>query len=64
MISYDILQTQIPAVPFVQKYEHVFAFESVIWLFLLSPTLICVQRQVHGEDQQYGQEVQLRGLHG
>ncbi len=33
VIGWDVVQGQIPAVDFVHKYEHVFAFKSVIFSF-------------------------------
>ena len=34
VIGWTVVQSQIPAVGFVHKYEHVFAFKSVILLVL------------------------------
>ena len=39
VIGWDVAQAQIPTVGFVHKYEHVFAFKSVI-LHLLYQTTV------------------------
>ena len=35
VIGWEVAQSQIPAVDFVHKYEHVFAFKSVIFFIHL-----------------------------
>jgi hypothetical protein len=35
VIGWEVVQSQIPAVGFVHKYEHVFAFKSVILIIHL-----------------------------
>jgi len=35
VLGWDVVQSQIPAVSFVHKYDHVFAFKSVILIMYL-----------------------------
>jgi len=44
VIGWDVAQTGIPAVDFVHKYEHVFAFKSVV-LHMFYQTSITISRE-------------------
>lgn len=45
VIGWDIVQSQIPAVDFVHKYEHVFAFKSVmLYLFCSMGLKLCAAK--------------------
>ena len=63
MLGWGVVQSQIPAVDFVHKYEHVFAFKLVQPLgarndfltHLLQPNILELPRQAE-------QEMQVRGV--
>ena len=66
VIDWIVAQSEIPAVHFVHKYEHVFAFKSVT-LRLLFPIKIncrCVQSDIPRVYRFRRSKVQLRGLYG
>ena len=66
VIGWDVVQSEIPAVGFVHKYEHVFAFKSVIlrFAFFQLKIIVCVQSVIFSAFGFRRSKVQLRRLHG
>jgi hypothetical protein len=64
VISWNVVQSEIPAVSFVHKYEHVFALKSVILRLLFPIKINCVQSDIPRALRPRRSNVQLRGLYG
>jgi len=64
VLGWDVAQSEIPAVGFVHKYEHVFAFKSVIFRLLFTIKIDCVQSDIPRAFGLRRSKVQLRGLYG
>jgi hypothetical protein len=64
VIGWVVAQSEIPAVGFVHKYEHVFAFKSVILRLLFPIKVNCVQSDIPRALRLRRSKVQLRGLYG
>jgi hypothetical protein len=64
MIGWNVVQSEIPAVGFVHKYEHVFAFKSVILHLCFLIKINSVQSDIPRSFRLGCSKVQLRGLYG
>jgi hypothetical protein len=64
LIGWRTVQSDIPAVGFVHKYEHVFAFKSVLPRLLFPIEINCVQSDIPRASRLRRSKVQLRGLYG
>ena len=64
MLGWTVAQSEIPAVGFVHKYEHVFAFKSVILSLLFIIKIDSVQSDIPRAFGLRRSKVQLCGLYG